>query len=78
MNRVWIELERPTFEEGDEVGTQRAELANKLMRKLGADFDVFFWWASERKYSRIVEPEGGAFVWLTDNGDWFNLDRLAE
>ena len=78
MNRVWIELERPTREEGDEVGTQHAELANKMLRKLGADYDMFYWWPDKMRYSRIIEPSSGAFVWLTDHGDWFNLDKLAE
>ena len=78
MNRVWIELERPSHEHSQEVGKQRADLANKLLRKLGVNFDVFYWWPDERKYSRVIEPSSGAFVWLTDNGDWFNLEALAE
>ena len=81
MNKVWIELVRPTLEEGDEVGKQRAELANKMMRKLGVKHDVFAWWPNDefkRKYIHIVCPESGAFVWLNDNGEWFNLDKLAE
>ena len=78
MNRVWIELERPTSEQGDEVGQQRADLANKMMRKLGATHDLFYWWAKERKYSHTVSAETGAFVWLTDNGEWFDLEVLTK
>ena len=77
MNRVWIELEKPTAEEGDDVGNQRAALANKLLKKLGVNHDVFQWWGKdERQYIRIVDPDSGAFVWLSDNGDWFNLNLL--
>ena len=47
MNKIWIELVRPTREEGDEVGKQRAELANKVMRKLGVKHDVFAWWPND-------------------------------
>ena len=78
MNRVWIELERPDFAEVDAVGQKRAELANKMMRKLGADYDMFFWWPDKKKYSRVVCKESGGFVWLTDGGDWFDLEKLAE
>jgi hypothetical protein len=81
MTKVWIELERPTPEEGDEVGEQRAKLANKMLRKLGVPHDVFSWWPNDpdkRRYIRTVCPESGAFTWLSDNGDWFDLEKLAK
>jgi hypothetical protein len=77
MNRVWIELERPASGEGDEVAEQRAELANKLMRKLGIEHDVFAWMAEKKTYIHQYSENAG-FVYLNDSGEWFNLDYLAK
>lgn len=76
-NRIWIELERPTLEEGDEAGHERAGLANQLLSKLGCDSPLFRWFPEKRRY--ILEYRNGAgFYYLEDSGEWFNLDKLAK
>ena len=76
-NRVWIELERPTLEEGDDLGHERAQLINQLMAGLGNDATEFRWFPEKRRY--ILEYKNGAgFYYLEDSGEWFNLDKLAK
>lgn len=78
MNTVWIELEMPSSEESDVVGEYRAELANIMMKKLGFDYEVFgFIGGEKRSYIRLL-PEGAGFMYLRDNGDWFDLARLTQ
>lgn len=77
MNKVWIELERPTPDESDEVAHTRAELGTKVLQKLGLEHGKFAWFPDKRKYV-FVYNESGGFVYLNDNGDWFNLDWAAK
>tara|TARA_R110002051_G_scaffold21001_2_gene56373 strand:+ start:34277 stop:34531 length:255 start_codon:yes stop_codon:yes gene_type:complete len=75
MNRVWIELELGSITEMEE----RTESANKMMRKLNADHDVF--WVNERRgvleYCVYVDWNSGTYESLEDNGHWFKLDELS-
>ncbi len=73
MNRVWIELDKP---ENDEHAEQIVQAANAMMAKLGAKEPIFDWFPEKRVYVRHL-PDYAGFVYLTDNGEWFNLDRLA-
>ena len=81
--RVWIEIERPTDEEGVEVGKQRAALLNKVLRKLGMKYDPIACWDGDKdnergRYIYINCPESGSFYWMGGNGFWFDLEKLAK
>lgn len=75
MNRVWIELELGSITEMEE----RVESANRMMRKLNIDHDVF--WVNERKgvleYCVNMFHVYGPYESLEDNGHWFRLDALS-
>lgn len=71
--RVWIELPFPS---DNETAAENVKAINKMMRKLGAEEDVFDWMEDKKSYIRYL-PEGAGFVYLKDNGDWFNLKRIA-
>ena len=75
MLRVWIELEKP---KSDEQAQEIVSAANAMMKKLGIEHDVFGWWQDKGKYIHIVDGETGAFAWLNDRGDWFNLEYLSK
>lgn len=77
MNRVWIELERPSHEQASTVGEQRAKLANAMMKKLGCSYEPFEWMESEWTYIHSL-PDNAGFIYLKDSGEWFNLDKLSE
>ena len=77
MNRVWIELERPSREEGSVIGEQRARLANAMLKKLGWKYAPFEWMESKWTYIHSL-PDNAGFVYLNDSGDWFSLDYLAQ
>jgi hypothetical protein len=75
MDRVWIELELGSITEME----KRVESANKMMRKLNVDYDLF--WVNERKgvreYCVNLVSNNGPYESLEDNGHWFQLDALS-
>jgi len=79
MNKIWFELPKV---ETVEQAQAACELANKIMRKLGVKYDVF--WATDQQsycstfYNANEGPGGAGFTELSDRGKWFNLAYLAE
>jgi hypothetical protein len=70
-NRIWIELDREA-----EDKEEQCRLASLMMQKLGVTEGYeFFWSKSDR---RFCWGGGTGYTTLTDNGNWFNLDYLAE
>lgn len=71
---VWIELQRSTDPKRNE---QSAELANAMLRRLGAPETGYgFEWNEERKcYDFRYSPM--AIRSLTDDGEWFGLAEMA-
>ena len=73
-NRIWIELERTPGEQ--EI---IAELASKVLLKLGFNEYVKFWWSDKKKcYCLTTGGPDGSFLELEDDGHWFNLDFAAK
>ncbi len=91
-NRVWIEIEHPSMDMGqpcdlsqeelDRIGTERAEAATRMLRRLGIlegySGKIVFWDTSEKHkgYAWTVDT-GGSFLWATAHGHWYNLDWLG-
>ena len=80
MKRVWIELPKAK----DLADAQaHCEAANKMLNKLGVDFDVFFATDRQKSCSTYYNEKQGSEPscgWheLKDRGTWFNLDYFAE
>lgn len=77
-DRIWIELDRPkglSATDRIEFCERQAELATKLLHRLGVNKDQRFYW-SERDLCYCLGGPMGYLV-LTDNGHWFNLKYLA-
>jgi len=79
MHKVWIELPKvDTLEEAE----AHCELANKMLRKLGVPYDVF--WATDSQrytstfYNANEGPGGAGFTELEERGKWFNLKFFAK
>jgi|TARA_R100001530_G_C4189740_1_gene121815 phosphoglucomutase len=68
--KVWIELEV------DDSPEKTAEAANRMMRRLGFDYDVFWWHEKEGSFCGNQSAAGNYHV-LEDNGEWFNLEWLG-
>lgn len=73
-NRIWIELERPA---NNSLGHARAELASRMLVRLGSNIKDAFWWNEEKQTYCITLDVGGSYQELEDNGHWFNLDFLG-
>jgi hypothetical protein len=80
MNRVWIELDN----NGDAVENEvRAALVNQMIAKLHHNDEdrklqmTFQWSPHHDRYISMHGPSG-SFKILDDNGEWFNLDYLAQ
>jgi hypothetical protein len=75
-NLVWIELPKP---ENKEEAEEYCRLANNMMRRLVGDRNWngshFFW--SEHKNMYCFGGGAGTFKYLSDRGEWFNLDYLG-
>jgi hypothetical protein len=78
-DRMWIEIEFPSVDEAlrKEVATRRAEAATNVLRKLGDDISKFWWHESKGRYC-LTTDTGGSYRELSDSGEWFNLNVLAE
>ena len=76
INRVWIELERDS---DPEVCHARAAAASQMLAKLGLSFGdyVAVWFDEKKGKYAFTQSSAGTFVWATDHGLWFNLDRLS-
>jgi hypothetical protein len=76
INRVWIELERDS---DPEVCHARAAAASQMLAKLGLSFGdyVAVWFDEKKGKYAFTQSSAGTFVWATDHGYWFNLDRLS-
>lgn len=77
-NRVWIELERPTAPPGEAREAQAAaiaELATNLLRRIMPDSHKRFLWSEKKGQFMYGDPMG--YTYLSDNGEWFNLDYLG-
>lgn len=76
INRVWIELERDS---DPEVCHARAAAASQMLAKLGLSFGdyVAVWFDEKKGKYAFTQSSAGTFVWATDHGHWFNLDRLS-
>ena len=76
-NRVWIELQPPrTLEHGEE----QCRLANKMLKRLGLDVAQTFFWVGlgpGRPTYNFTLNDSGEFMECPDNGQWFNLTKLA-
>lgn len=69
MDRIWIELERPKDEKhADQICAK----ANKVLEKLGV-ISRFNW--SPRKAMYMFGDV--SFTYLSDNGQWLNLDYIS-
>ena len=73
MDRIWIELGKPTGKDLKEVADRRAMMATKVLRKLGDEFSGFFWDDKLKCYC-VTLDKGGTYVTCEDNGHWFNLE----
>ena len=71
MNKIWLEIERDADKA---VNEERAEKFTNLLAKLGSSRQV---WFNERK-NRFFSGTVDSFKELSENGDWFNLDGLAD
>ena len=72
-NRVWIELERPS---SDEEGERRAELACRMLRRLGVERGTPVFWHTKGCYCFTID-EAGSYAEAADNGHWYNLDYFG-
>ena len=79
MKRIWIELPK-----ADHVAEaeDNCVAANRMLRKLGVGYDVF-WACDSQKYCSTLYnanegPELSGFTELEDRGKWFNLEYLAK
>ncbi len=72
-NKIWIELEA-----GDTDRVANAELATRVLHKLGFNESVKFWWDENKNQYGLTINGAGEFLTLSDNGHWFNLDFAAE
>lgn len=70
-NRIWIELDKPRDKAHAD---KQCELANAMLKKLGAKTSEFWW--SERDHCYCYGDNMG-YVTLSDRGHWLNLDFLA-
>jgi len=77
-NRVWIELDPPAAGH-PEQGHDRAATATKLLAKLGVTYDGYpaVWFDEKKGKYAFTQSSAGCFVWASDHGQWFNLDRLS-
>jgi hypothetical protein len=70
--KIWIELPIPnSIEEAEDICLK----ANRMMQRLGdTNGREFRYWEKDHKYSW-----GGdmGFMFLSDRGNWFNLDYLG-
>ncbi len=76
QQRIWIELSEP---EGhtDEYLEESAKKATKLLRKLGCE-GSFEYNPIRRQFEMRRSPAHPMTYRLTDNGEWFDLDKLSE
>ena len=80
-NCIWIELARPPSNMNDPAQREafyntQADLATKLLRKMGIPHAKFFY--SDRKCCYCYSDNAaGSFLYLSDDGHWFNLDFLS-
>ena len=77
-NRVWIELDPPTPGH-PEQGHDRAAAAARLLAKLGIDYETYpaVWFDEKKGKYAFTQSSAGTFVWASDHGHWFNLDKLS-
>jgi len=75
--KVWIELES----KGLFTDEQRHEITvrgNVMLRKLGYNQSVVFWWNERKKCYCLTMNETEEFLELPDNGHWFDLNFIAK
>ena len=72
MNKIWIELDKPTSVEHAE---EQCKLANKMLQRLGIEA-MDFWVPGCLRYNLTLN-NSGMYTECIDNGYWFNLDKLA-
>src|ERR1044072_2894132 len=72
--KVWIEPQRPQDEED---AKRKCELVNKMLRRLGVEFDAFWYHPKYAKYCVNLGPGGAGFLVCEDWGHWFFLEPLA-
>jgi hypothetical protein len=74
-NRVWIELQPPKTLE---YGQEQCRLANKMLKRLGLDKEEFWVGVGPgRPTYNITLNDSGQYMECPDNGQWFNLTKLA-
>ena len=86
MNRIWLEIEHPAFDQGERVkgrspsdwlaiGGARATLLSRMIERLDGSRDYCQYDDDDCKYTF-----GGlmGFVTASDHGHWFNLDFLGK
>lgn len=82
--KIWIEMPKmESFEQAEKY----AAATNKMLRKLGVEYDAF-WATDEQRYTRsfINKNEGDVGSGFTEcenakdggPGAWFNLDYLSK
>jgi len=77
--RVWIELEYPKGGD-DALGEKRANLANKMLDRLGLPSEPpckTFWWNKRKKCYCVTIDVAGGFMECADHGHWFRLSHLG-
>jgi len=72
QNKIWIELEIKPGKHNKEHNEKQVELANALLKKLGAGPGF------EMLGENLITGGPGSYETLADNGSWFNLDYLAK
>lgn len=87
-DRVWIELEiafNQTNKNGKRVKgsvinhltcKQRAARATRMLEKLGITWEYFRWSEHHLMYE-LVNKENHTYYALPNNGEWFNLEMIA-
>jgi hypothetical protein len=74
-SRIWIELEKI---KSQEHGEEQCKLANKMLKRLGLNTTEF--WVGlgpGRPIYNVTLNDSGEFMECPENGQWFNLNRLA-
>jgi hypothetical protein len=72
-DRLWIELE---IHPDASVNVRRADLATRMLRRLGDDISKFWWHEKDRRYCITIDS-GGSYMTCADSGHWFRLEFLA-
>lgn len=71
---IWFELE---VTKDAERNKQSAELANKVLRKLGVKHGQFEWWGNMHNDGGFTYTTAGCYWELPEGGHAFNLEYLA-